>query len=133
MKEWSLKMNAVCSTARYFMNCNVMDIEFVDGSQLEVYIAISPDERSRGLSEVSSIDLDGMMFVYSRPSYAPFTMAKMEMDLDIAWYAADGSLIKKGTYVKTYPKPIYTPQPYSYVLEVPAGTLPNANLKVRTD
>lgn len=133
MEDWSLQMNAVCETARYFMNCNVMDIEFVDGSKLEVYIAISPDERSRGLSEVSSIDLDGMMFVYSQPSYVPFTMAKMEMDLDIGWYTSDGTPIKSGTYTKAHPEPLYSPQPYSYVLEVPAGTLPKANLKVRTN
>lgn len=133
MSDWSLQMDAVCATARYFMNCNVMDVEFVDGSQLEVYIAISPEERSRGLSEVSSIDLDGMMFVYSRPSYTPFTMEKMMMDLDIAWYAADGSIIKAGTYMRGQLGPLYSPQPYSYVLEVPAGTLPEANLKVRLD
>jgi uncharacterized membrane protein (UPF0127 family) len=133
MSDWFQQMNAVCDTARYFMNCNVMDIEFMDGSQLEVYVAISPEERNRGLSEVSSIDLDGMLFVYSRPSYTPFTMKKMMMDLDIAWYGVDGSIIQNGTYIMGQTEPIYSPQPYSYVLEVPAGTLPKASLKVRTN
>lgn len=119
------------STANFFQSRNVLDIHFLDGSTYEVYLAISPQERQRGLSEVAWIDLDGMLFVYSQPSYTPFTMEKMQMDLDIGWYAADGSLIKKGTFKAGTTEPLYSPQPFSYVLEVPAGTLTNSNLKVR--
>lgn len=132
MDNWLSNMQSVCDTARFFSTCNVMDISFTDGTELEVYVAISPEERSQGLSEVSSIDLDGMLFVYQRPSYTPFTMAKMQMDLQIAWYAVDGSVIQSGSYPSGYPDPIYSPKPYSYVLEVPDGALPNSNLKVRT-
>jgi|JI9StandDraft_2_1071091.scaffolds.fasta_scaffold46679_4 uncharacterized membrane protein (UPF0127 family) len=130
MNEWYEKMNAVCSTARYFANRNVIDVEFQDGSQLEVYVAISQIERQRGLSEVAFIDLDGMLFAYSLPSLVPFTMKAMLMDLDIAWYSADGSVLKFGTYKAGDKTPLCCPLPFSYVLEAPADTLTRSNLKV---
>lgn len=131
METWAEEMEMLRSTASFFQSSNVLDIHFLDGSTYEVYLAISPQERQKGLSEVAWIDLDGMLFVYSQPSYTPFTMAKMQMDLDIGWYASDGALIKKGTYKAGLREPLYCPQPFSYVLEVPAGTLTDSNLKVR--
>lgn len=131
MSDWSDQMEMLRSTASFFQSRNVLDIHFLDGSTYEVYLAISPQERQQGLSEVAWIDLDGMLFVYNQPSYTPFTMAKMQMDLDIAWYGVDGSLIKKGTYKAGLQEPLYSPKPYFYVLETPAGTLTNSNLKVR--
>lgn len=129
--NWKNKMDAVCETAAFLINCNVIDISFSNGITREVYVAISKSQRSKGLSSVSYIDLDGMLFYYEQPSFVPFTMAKMEMAIDIAWYESDGTLIKLATFEPGYMHPIFCPKAFSYVLEAPAGTIPNSNLKVR--
>jgi len=131
MLDWQTQMDALCSTARYFATCNVIDIVFVNGEHREVYVAISPDERQRGLAEVASLDLDGMLFFYANPSFVPFTMAKMMMDLDIAWYNQSGELLKFGTFQAGSQAPLFCQQAFSYVLEAPADTLPQVDLKVR--
>jgi uncharacterized membrane protein (UPF0127 family) len=123
MATWQESMDSLCDTASYFSTCNVMDINFVDGSTSEVYVAISKEQRHQGLAQVSSIDLDGMLFVYDKPSLVPFTMAKMNIDLDIGWYDERGKLIKWKMCVAGTTEPQFCPTPFSYVLECPAGTL----------
>lgn len=124
-------MQTLCETARFLSSCNVLDIYFENGSTLEVYVAASPEQRSAGLANVASIDLDGMLFVYDTPSYVPFTMQKMQMDLDIAWYDRAGTLIQLASYQAGFSDPIFCPKPFTYVLEAPKGTLSEVNLKVR--
>lgn len=127
---WQAKMDALIETAALLLNRNVIDLPFVNGRVLEVYVAISKEERAIGLNDLSFIDLDGMLFVYDLPSYTPFTVAKMQMELDVAWYRQDGSLIQRGTYAPGSKEPLYASEPYSYVLEAEAGTLDDTALKV---
>lgn len=131
MLDWQTQMDALCSTARFLSTCNVIDVAFANGERREVYVAISPEERQQGLAEVASLDLDGMLFFYATPSFVPFTMAKMMMDLDIAWYNESGELLKFGTFQAGSQEPLFCSAAFSYVLEAPAGTLPKSNLKVR--
>ena len=130
--EWEAQIDKVCALARFFTTCNVIDVSFESGHKMEVYVALSETQRSQGLSRVSESQLpvDGMLFVFEKPSYAPFGMINMEMDLDIAWYDKSGKLIKFQTVPADYPVPICSPEPFSYVLEAPAGTLPRTNLKL---
>lgn len=130
-QSWTEEIQSVCETAAFLKHCDVIDISLSDGSDLEVYVAISQPQRQRGLSEVASLDLDGMLFFYSQPSYTPFTMEKMKIDLDIAWYDKSGKLLDHATYPAGHKNPIYVTQPFSYVLEAPAGTLPKADLEVK--
>jgi len=128
---WEHRMAAVCETASFLINCDVIDISFSNGTTREVYVAISKAQRAKGLSCISYVDLDGMLFYYDQPSFVPFTMAKMEIAIDIAWYDATGTLIKLASFEPGYAHPIFCPKAFSYVLEAPAGTIPQSNLKVR--
>lgn len=130
-EEWSSQMHSITSSARFLANCDVLDIHFSDGDTWEVYVAATPDQRRRGLSEVSQLDLAGMLFVYEQPSYVPFVMKHMDMDLDIAWFDSKGTLLKKASFSRNYSAPICCSQEFSYVLEAPIGTIPEANLVVR--
>lgn len=124
-------MNAAIASKRLLGKLNVIDIGFTNGTYLEVYAAISKEEKSTGLSTLPYLDVDGMMFFYETPSYNPFTMADMGFDLDIGWYDSTGAVIKHGTYEAGYSSPIFSPKPYSYVIETKAGNLPSVNLKVQ--
>lgn len=124
-------MSAVQDTARFFADCDVLDISFESGHQMEVYVAVSSSQRSRGLASISSLDLDGMLFYFDPPSYVPFTAAKMLMDIDIAWYDRAGRLIQMET-AKAGSGPYYCSKPFTYVLEAPVGQIPRADLKLAT-
>lgn len=123
-------MQAAMDTARYLHNCDVLDIAFVNGDSMEVYVAYTLEQRQRGLASLSSLDLEGMLFIFDEPSFAPFTASKMLMDIDIAWYDEHGGLLQFKTAVAGTAA-LYCPHPFSYVLEAPVGTIPSSNLKLR--
>jgi uncharacterized membrane protein (UPF0127 family) len=131
MDDWYKKMSRLQSSAAYFLTRDVLDVEFENGEVLELYVAITQQERSSGLSNISVLDLDGMMFFYETPSFVPFTMSNMLMDLNIAWYDQAGKLIKSGQFKAEDPTPIFCPSAFSYVIETPVGELPGGNLKLR--
>lgn len=124
-------MTACVDTARFFADCDVIDIAFENGSTMEVYVAVSVEQRSRGLASISSLDLDGMLFFYQTPSYVPFTAEKMLMDIDVAWYDRSGALLQLMT-AKAGQGAMYCPRAFSYVLEAPVGTIPASALKLET-
>ena len=65
-----------------------------------------------------------MLFVFQADSRAAFTMAGTLIPLDIAFFAADGSLVDRFTMVPclSEPCPSYSAVgPYLFALEVPAG------------
>lgn len=127
---WEQKMEAVVASKRILDKLNVIDVSFIDGQILEVYVALSKEERSAGLQSIPYLDVDGMMFFYEHPSYNPFTMKDVGFDLDIGWYDFAGKLIKKQTCSSGLVSPIFSPRPYSYVIETLAGNLPESDLKV---
>ena len=92
-------------------------------SGFEFYVAETSEQHANGLSGLSSLDKDGMLFVFANPTGTPFHMADMQVDLDIAFYNHDGGLIKQGTYSKHYRGPIFSPSPYSYVVEAVAAKI----------
>lgn len=128
---WEENMEALRRTSDFLASCDVLDLKFSNGQIWEVYVASTMLQRSRGLSEVSFLNLDGMLFYYEASSYVPFTMTNMRMDIDIAWYDEKGTLIKIGTFTAGHPEPILSSKPFKYVLEAPAGTIPKVNLEVR--
>lgn len=129
--NWNDQMKALQESARLLNKLNVIDVEFSDGSVLEVYIAMTKEERAIGLSTVPYLDVDGMLFYYENASYVPFTMIDMGFDLDIAWFDAAGNVLKSGTFPAGHTDPIFCPYAFSYVIETQAGTLPVSNLKVK--
>jgi uncharacterized membrane protein (UPF0127 family) len=123
-------LDNISESYRFLAGLNVIDIDFESGHSLEVYVALSPHEKKRGLAHLDSIDADGMLFCYDTPTYSPFTMRDMKFDLDIAWFDASGALIGNQTWVAGSKLPMVCHRSFSYALEVPAGTLPVSNLKI---
>lgn len=123
-------LNDISESYRFLAGLNVIDINFSSGHSLEVYVALNKHEKSRGLANLSSIDADGMLFCFDTPTYSPFTMKDMKFDLDIAWYDSEGKLINNQTWTAGAKIPAVCHRSFSYVLEVPAGTLPVSDLKL---
>jgi len=128
--NWLDRLNLVCDTARFIMDLDVIDVSFESGHSLELYVAVSQRDRAQGLSNLSSLDVDGMIFYYPTPTYVPFGMRNMEMDLDIGWFDASGKMIGHGSYDRNHKHPIVSPRPFSYVIETPKGTLPISDLSL---
>jgi hypothetical protein len=97
----------------------------VGGRAWRVAVADDPAERARGLMEVEDLEgLQGVLFVFPEDTTAAFWMKDTPQALDIAFFAADGSLV--GRFVME-PCPEddclgYRPGGmYRYALETPAG------------
>jgi uncharacterized membrane protein (UPF0127 family) len=131
MNDWQIRMDRLVESSAFLNKLNVLEVAFDNGSVLDLYVAVNPQERARGLSHVEALDTDGMLFYYDKPSFVPFTTEEMLIPINIAWYDAKGNLIKYGTWDNSHKGPIFSPQAFSYVIETPAGILPEANLKVK--
>lgn len=97
----------------------------VGGETWEVAVADDAAERSRGLMGVSELGgLRGMLFLFPADLTAAFWMKDTVLALDVAFFAADGSLVDllEMTPCEADPCPLYRPSgSYRYALEVPAG------------
>jgi uncharacterized membrane protein (UPF0127 family) len=107
-------------------------ITAADGDVCEVclWLADTPDERARGLMEVTTLGpASGMVFVFDQETSGAFYMFDTPTPLSIAWFAAAGPLVGTaemepclGTPAGACP--LYAPgAPYRYALEVFAGGL----------
>lgn len=106
-----------------------------NGGSVTAQVAASPLKKERGLSGVSSLpEKTGMLFVFSISYRMPFWMKGMLIPLDFVW-------LKKGTVVdiaKSVPAPAPGEKPRvvapsvaaDMVLEVPAGTVAEMNIRI---
>lgn len=131
--SWKEDFDKVLELASFLQRSNVADIEFSSGHVLEVRLALTKDERVRGLAFLNELDLSGLLFCYDTPTYIPYTMKDTNHDLDIAWFDEDGKLIQSGTYKARSTEHITCPSAFSYVLETPAGTLPAGDIKFKAE
>ncbi len=96
------------------------------GEQFTVELAISPEEKQKGLGERQGIAAQqGMLFVYDHPEQYAFWMKGMQFPLDIIWINGTEIVdIAQNVPVATGGAlPTYAPQkPADKVLEVNAGT-----------
>lgn len=97
----------------------------IDGHELVVAVADTPETRGRGLMFVTDLgEVDGMLFVFEGDTSTGFFMKNTLIPLDIAFFAADGRLVdvlmmKPCT---TDQCPTYRPAgPYRHAIETPAG------------
>jgi uncharacterized membrane protein (UPF0127 family) len=97
---------------------------------LDLWIAESTDERSRGLMGVTDLGgADGMLFEFEQAGPYRFWMWQTPLPLDIAFFGADGDLVGTTAMAPcTEPLssdcPRYDPgAPFLVALEVPAGDL----------
>jgi uncharacterized membrane protein (UPF0127 family) len=97
----------------------------VGGQAWRVAVADDPAERSRGLMGVEDLgSLRGMLFVFAEDSTAAFWMKDTPLALDIAFFAADGSLVGRFDMEPCPEGDCLAYRPggtYRFALEVPAG------------
>jgi hypothetical protein len=99
----------------------------VDGRELIVAVAETPDQRSQGLMGVTDLGgLDGMLFVFQADSDGGFWMKNTLIPLDIVFFTADGGFVDALTMVPCVEDPCPTYRPdgsYRYALEALTGDL----------
>ena len=97
----------------------------VSGEEWLVAVATDRDERARGLMGVTDLGgLDGMLFVWEADVASAFVMRDTPMPLDIAFFAADGTLVDLLSMEPCVAEPCERHQasgPYRYALEAPRG------------
>lgn len=97
----------------------------VSGETWTVAVADTLAARSQGLMGVTALgDLDGMLFVFSDDTDSGFWMRNTLIPLDIAFFAADGTLVDLLTMnpCPGDPCPVYHPRgSYRYALETAVG------------
>ena len=97
----------------------------VSGELWDVAVAEEPRERVRGLMFVIDLgELEGMLFVWEEDTTTSFWMKDTPLPLDIAFFAADGTLVDLLSMepCQAEPCPYYYPVgPYRYALEASTG------------
>lgn len=129
--EFAQALEGITGLARNLASLDILDVEFESGHSLELYVASTVDQQSRGLANLNSIDADGMLFYFDTTSYKPFTVKDMRFNLDIAWYDDKGTLLDIDSVEAGNQTPVYAKYGYRYAIETPQGVLPFSNLKVR--
>ncbi len=97
----------------------------IAGEPLELAIAATPTERSRGLMHVEDFgDFDGMLFWWDADTSGGFWMKNTLVPLDIAFFDAEGALVtsfRMEPCVTDRCTVYRTGQTYRYAVERPAG------------
>ena len=130
-------INEFRSTA---MNDPLQDKNFVVINEKIIYVevAITPEDRQRGLMEMDLLEKDnGMLFVFSEEDAYSFWMKNMKISLDIIWINGDGNVVY---FVEGAPPCVQSPcQTYSpnvdalYVLEVNPGVIDVLGIEENTE
>jgi uncharacterized protein len=95
--------------------------------ELRVAVADTTDSRRRGLMGVEDFGaVEGMVFVFEAPTETGFYMKEVPVPLDIAFVAADGTVLEVLTMAlcAAEPCPLYhSPAPFLWAVETPSGGL----------
>jgi len=102
----------------------------IDGNEFEVWLATTPEERELGLMEVGAEELAptsdgairGMLFVFASEQVRSFWMLNTPTALDIAFLAADGTIVTIRTMEPFDTSGYSSVEPAQYAIEVLAGT-----------
>lgn len=109
-------------------------VRSVDGERtvtLTVEVASRADQRNRGLMYRESLDeLAGMIFVFEGDQMGGFWMLNTLIPLDIAYLAADGTVLEIVHGVPQSTEVLHPTQPYRYTLEVNGGWFERQGLGV---
>lgn len=109
----------------------------INGLKFDLELALTPEQRHRGLSDRASIsEKGGMLFVFPRPESVGFVMRRCLVPIDIAFVTEEGKVaamyeMKVEPYdmedgeLPSYP----SHQPILFALEFKGGTLARIGLK----
>lgn len=109
----------------------------INGLKFDLELALTPEQRHRGLSDRASIsEKGGMLFVFPRPETVGFVMRRCLVPIDIAFLTEEGKVaamyeMKVEPYdmedgeLPSYP----SHQPILFALEFKGGTLARIGLK----
>ena len=109
----------------------------VDGAEFPVELAVTPEQRSQGLSGRDSLPPDtGMLFVFETEGNYTFWMKDMLFPLDLIWISAECGVVEVTANApppepgqSTNDLPRYTPSvPARHVLEINAGEAAAADI-----
>lgn len=104
----------------------------INDQKFDVVLADTPPEREKGLSGWDRLGQDqGMLFVYSEPGPYCIWMKDMKFSIDIIWFDASRKVIHTEQNVppESYPDTFCPESNAKYILEVPAGTVSNHQIK----
>ncbi len=110
-------------------------IFFPDGKSVTAELAVTEEDRARGLMFRQTLNTDeGMLFVFQKDEYNSFWMKNTLIPLDMVWLDSSRRIIFIAENVppcKAEPCPSYGPDlPSRYVLELKAGKAREIGLKV---
>lgn len=126
VEAWEKEMAALQADV-LFSSLDLIELKFTDDQTWDVYVAMDPASRARGLAGVpeESLDADGMLFYFPQPSWVPFTAADMLFDMYINWYDDAGAIIQREFVPAGQRSPLCSPKSFTWVLEsnrVPPGS-----------
>jgi hypothetical protein len=109
-------------------------IYFSDGDSVMAELAVTPEERARGLMYRKKMGSDqGMLFIFSEEGFYSFWMKNMVIPLDFIWLDKERRIVHIEQNVppcKQEPCPTYTSKvPAKFFLELKAGSVEKRNLK----
>lgn len=85
-------------------------------------LAVRPGEMQKGLMHVKTMpEMDGMLFVYPRPTPQSFWMRNTELALDIGFFDADGTLREIYPMYPHDERQVKSTAPRKYALEMNQG------------
>jgi uncharacterized protein len=103
-------------------------------ARVDARVAATPEQLRRGLMQVPEVPAgSGMLFVFDGERTGAFWMKDTLVPLDIAFVAADGSIVAILTMTPCTadPCPTYDPEvAYASALEVPAGFFASVDVEV---
>ncbi len=110
-------------------------IYFSDGRSVRAELAVTPEERAKGLMFRQKIEFDqGMLFVFEREGIYSFWMKNMVIPLDLIWLDKEKRIVHVERNVLPCdedPCPTYTSKiPALYVLELEAGSFEKRGLEI---
>lgn len=114
-------------------NDSRVDLQIASGVY-KAYVANNQAEREKGLSEFTSLsDSEAMLFVFDSDDRWGIWMKDMQIPIDVVWLTADKVVvdIERNLSPELGDKTTFYPEePARYVLEVAAGGVTKAGIKV---
>ncbi len=110
-------------------------IYFSDGESVTAELAVTQEERERGLMYRKKLGFDqGMLFVFEEEGFHSFWMKNMLIPLDFIWLDKEKRIVHIEQNVppcEQEPCPTYTSKvPAMFFLELKAGSVEKRNLKI---